>query len=76
MSALKARYQSNKLDSELSEERSWATEVRNRLHDEAEGLPPISKFRVRTVLQQNLDEVLGIGAHAPEVANVPAGPPN
>ena len=35
--ALKARYEHGKLDRELKEERSWATDVRNRLYAEAEG---------------------------------------
>ena len=64
--ALKARYEHGKLGRELKEERSWATDVRNRLYAEAEGLSPISKYRVRQNLNYTLDEVLSLGAHAPQ----------
>lgn len=73
--ALKARYEHGKLDRELREEQSWATDVRNRLYAEAEGLPPISKYRVRQNLHYTLDEVLGLGAHAAQGAGAPAGQP-
>ena len=64
MLALKARYEHGKLDRELKEERSWATDVRNRLYAEAEGLCPISKYRVRQNLDYTLDEVLSRGAES------------
>lgn len=59
--ALKARYEHGKLDRELAEERSWATDVRNRLRAEAEHRSPISRYRIRQNLSYTLDEVLGLG---------------
>jgi len=66
LNALKSRYDNRMLDRELSEERSWAVEVRNRLHAAVESMSPISIYRMRQNLNYTLDEPLSLGKYAPQ----------
>ncbi|MBB3066432.1 P-loop NTPase fold protein [Limibacillus halophilus] len=72
--SLKARYENNKLDGALAEERSWATKVRNELFEEAGNLSDISRYRLRRNLTFALDEVLQLGEHAPQTSEDESSP--
>ena len=60
MIALKARYKHGRIDEDLSDERPWAVEVRDRIRAAAEGMSAISKDRLQRLLIHGLDEVLGV----------------
>lgn len=73
--SLYVRYRDPNGFDQLRTERHWAIDVRNRLHAAAENMCAISKYRIRQNLHDTLDEVLGLGAHAPQTEGTAADQP-
>ena len=58
--ALKTRYEHDRLDRDLPTERPWVNEVREKLLATTDAMSPMEAYRVRAHIKWSLDPILGI----------------